>query len=111
MNRSTCCKSELIYVSDGKIKIDRKHLPKLAALENIEGNTFYHECGACNKPCDITARPHFTNEQIDWICYQIGDWYLDNKNTICSYTDRTHRLGHAKEILKIMICGEKRNDE
>lgn len=49
----------------------------------------------------------FTPEQRDFICYQIGSWYL-------MWTDRMwvhdkpnqHYLGMAKEQLKIMICGE-----
>lgn len=50
----------------------------------------------------------FTNEQINWICYQIGEWYLDWKNNIVvSNTNGTqHRLGYAKDELKNMICGD-----
>jgi hypothetical protein len=48
----------------------------------------------------------FTDEQIDFICYQIGEWYLIWKNQIANYDERTHRLGFAKEQLKSMICGE-----
>jgi hypothetical protein len=48
----------------------------------------------------------FSREQIDFICYQIGDWY-------CQWHDKMwvdgkpnqHWLGMAKEQLKIMICG------
>ena len=54
--------------------------------------------------------PEFTPEQIDWICYEIGDWYLQNKNRICDYDGKQHRLGQAKEVLKIMICGEDENN-
>jgi hypothetical protein len=46
----------------------------------------------------------FTPEQIDFICWQIGEWYLNWKK--CMTPDRTpHKLGLAKEQLKTMICG------
>jgi hypothetical protein len=51
-------------------------------------------------------RPAFTNEQIDWICGQIGHWYLMMKPLL----EGQHNLGHMKERLKIMICGEERNN-
>ncbi len=43
----------------------------------------------------------FTPEQIDHICYQIGDWYLLMKTLL----EGQHNLGYMKEILKEMICG------
>lgn len=114
MKTSTCCKSELVYITDGdNIKADRRDRNAIIAIKDIEpcivGKTFYYQCGICNEACDISDRPDFTNEQIDWICYQIGDWYLKNKNTICDYEQKTNNLGRAKEILKIMICGDERN--
>ena len=49
----------------------------------------------------------FTREQIDFICYQIGDWYLEWKERIITDLEQgTHRLGYAKEQLKTMICGD-----
>lgn len=45
----------------------------------------------------------FTNKQIDHICYQIGEWYLAMKPLL----EGTHNLGHMKEKLKIMICGDE----
>jgi hypothetical protein len=48
-----------------------------------------------------STRPDFTAEQVDYICYQIGEWYLKWKNTF----QTPNRLGYAKEELKIMICG------
>ncbi len=49
----------------------------------------------------------FTPEQIDFICYQIGDWYLEWKQRIIvDLEEGTHRLGFAKEQLKEMICGD-----
>jgi hypothetical protein len=44
--------------------------------------------------------PNFTSQQIDWICYQIGKWYLQMKPLL----EGQHNLGHMKEILKMMIC-------
>jgi len=49
----------------------------------------------------------FTPEQIDFICYQIGDWYLEWKDRMVIDLDKgQHRLGFAKEALKSLICGE-----
>ena len=49
----------------------------------------------------------FTPEQIDFICSQIGEWYLEWKHRIiCDLEQGTHRLGYAKEQLKTLICGE-----
>lgn len=117
MKRSACCKSELVYVTDGVIKIDRHDIPALnklmeERLKNIdEPSAFYRECGICHKECELTERPDFTNEQIDWICYQIGDWYLDWRHRIANYEEKTHMLGYAKEGLKMMICGDRNKDE
>lgn len=49
----------------------------------------------------------FTPEQIDFICYQIGDWYIEWKDRlVIDLKKGTHRLGYAKEQLKTIICGE-----
>lgn len=48
--------------------------------------------------------PTFTNEQMNFICYMIGEWYLLWKNKLVDYNEKTHRLGFAKEQLKEMIC-------
>lgn len=53
----------------------------------------------------MTKIPDFTPEQTDWICYQIGEWYLEWKHKIGG--EHQHRLGYAKEILKIMCCPPK----
>lgn len=53
----------------------------------------------------MSRRPEFTPKQIDWICYQIGDWYLDWKHRIVC-DGGGHRLGVAKELLKEKICGD-----
>jgi hypothetical protein len=54
----------------------------------------------------------FTNEQVDHICYQIGEWYFKWKNNLIeSYEDKTHNLGRAKEDLKIMIFGDTIDQE
>jgi hypothetical protein len=44
----------------------------------------------------------FSYEQQDFICAQIGWWYLMMKPLL----EGTHNLGHMKEVLKGMICGE-----
>lgn len=44
----------------------------------------------------------FTPEQINHICYQIGEWYLSMKPLL----EGQHNLGYMKERLKIMICGD-----
>jgi hypothetical protein len=50
----------------------------------------------------------FTLQQADHICYQIGEWYLKWKNCIVDGLPQgQHRLGIAKEDLKMMICGDK----
>ena len=48
----------------------------------------------------------FTNEQKDFISYMIGEWYVAWKNKLVDYDDKTHRLGYAKEQLKLWICGD-----
>lgn len=54
-----------------------------------------------------TIQNSFTQEQVDFICYQIGDWYLKWKNNLIVDGEKgQHRLGFAKEELKSMICGE-----
>jgi hypothetical protein len=52
----------------------------------------------------------FTKQQVDFICYQIGEWYVKWKNQLVDYENRTHRLGYAKENLKTIICGEEYED-
>lgn len=49
----------------------------------------------------------FTKQQVDFICYQIGEWYLEWKNQLVDYDNKQHRLGYAKELLKERICGEE----
>lgn len=48
-----------------------------------------------------------TRCQEDMLCALIGEWYLKWKNQIANYDDRTHRLGYAKEELKLWICGDE----
>lgn len=49
----------------------------------------------------------FTPEQIDFICYEIGDWYIEWKDRlVIDLKEGTHRLGYAKEKLKSKICGD-----
>ena len=44
----------------------------------------------------------FTTNQIDFICHQIDEWYLQMKPLL----EGQHNLGYMKEKLKTMICGE-----
>ena len=53
----------------------------------------------------------FTSRQKDFICHQIGAWYLGCKNDLVNFDERTHRLGSAKELLKVMICGSSYEDD
>jgi hypothetical protein len=48
----------------------------------------------------------FTTQQIDHICYQIGEWYLKMKPLL----EGAHNLGFMKEELKTMICGDEYAD-
>ena len=52
----------------------------------------------------------FTKQQVDFICYQIGEWYVQWKNQLVDYENKQHRLGYAKELLKERICGEEYKD-
>ena len=52
----------------------------------------------------------FTRKQEDYLCYLIGEWYLFWKDHIVCHSDKTHRLGVAKEDLKAMICNDIGND-
>ena len=56
---------------------------------------------------EYAIQKSFTPQQIDFICHQIGEWYLEWKGHIVSKeSPGCHRLGVAKEQLKTMICGE-----
>lgn len=50
-------------------------------------------------------KPNFTQEQKDFICYQIGDWYLMMKPLL----EVQHNLGYMKEKLKLMVCDDDIN--
>lgn len=53
----------------------------------------------------------FTPKQIDHICYQIGEWYLQWKERMwIDAIPNQHFLGFAKEQLKEMICGDEYTD-
>jgi len=52
----------------------------------------------------------FTTQQIDHICYQIGEWYLNWRDCLMNWEQKTHKLGFAKEQLKEMICGDEYTD-
>ena len=53
----------------------------------------------------------FTTQQIDHICYQIGEWYSQWEHKMwVKDKPNQHWLGFAKEELKTMICGDKYTD-
>lgn len=52
-------------------------------------------------------KPKFTLEQVEYICYQIGEWYLQCKDNMVNWEQGTHRLGYEKERLKYMIFGQQ----
>lgn len=54
---------------------------------------------------NLEVQKSFTYEQIDFICYQIGDWYMEWKHRMATGEGTQHRLGIAKEHLKIRLCG------
>lgn len=56
---------------------------------------------------ELQAHKSFTSEQVDFICEQIGDWYLEWKEKMwVDGKPNGHWLGVAKEQLKTMICGD-----
>ena len=52
----------------------------------------------------MNQRPNFTREQEEWMCYQIGEWYLEWKIKMIDWDNKTHMLGFAKEMLKKRLC-------
>ena len=53
----------------------------------------------------------FTTQQIDHICYQIGEWYTQWEHKMwVDGKPNQHWLGFAKEELKTMICGDEYTD-
>ena len=47
-----------------------------------------------------------SDKQADWVCYQIGEWYLKWKHLITD-EGNTHRLGFAKEELKAVLTQQR----
>lgn len=68
------------------------------------GRILVNVLSACLSEAEYQIKDHapFTSKQMDYICYQIGEWYLAMKPLL----EGTHNLGHMKERLKLMICGE-----
>lgn len=90
-----------------------------------EGNTYYADCnrkwikiknldmeklikGSEQKEEEIKKRMNLTYEQEEALCWIIGEWYLDWKNKMVNYDNRTHCLGFAKEDLKDRICKKEK---
>lgn len=56
---------------------------------------------------ETTMWETFTYEQRDFICAQIGHWYLMWKDKMwVDGKENQHWLGRGKEDLKTMICGD-----
>lgn len=57
---------------------------------------------------DFFIQASFSGPQVNFICEQIGEWYLEWKDKLVDNELGliTHRLGFAKEELKSMICGD-----
>lgn len=106
-----------------KIYYDLRNLIKKAQASEIPGAEERTLVGKCELAAEsienmdpnyktryerlVTNQQSLTPEQIDFICYQIGDWYLEWKDRlVIDLKKGTHRLGYAKEQLKTLICGE-----
>jgi len=105
-----------------KMYIETRTLIKRTSTSEIKGFEERQLLQECNQAIEILERTDpnyksryeqliktqtsFTPEQIDFICYQIGDWYLEWKDRlVIDPQNGTHRLGYAKEQLKNLICG------
>jgi hypothetical protein len=82
----------------------------LYVATQISGFTYEHVLNEINNNIRKVKhkKPFFTREQEDWICYQIGEWYLEWKNCIAK---GEHQLGYAKEKLKLRLCTEDKDNE
>ncbi len=86
-------KSELSLIADMKLSqtILEEAVPEYAARYKMEQTMF----------------DTFTLEQKDFICAQIGHWYLMWKDNMwIDDKPNQHWLGRGKEDLKSMICGD-----
>jgi hypothetical protein len=60
-----------------------------------------------SKRYDSEIQKIFTQEQQEFICWQIGEWYVNwRQHILDGCNPGQHRLGYAKEQLKSMICGD-----
>lgn len=62
-------------------------------------------CESVNNQYDSNEL-NLSENQKDKICFIIGEWYLEWKEKLVNYDNRTHQLGLAKEKLKLLLCGE-----
>ncbi len=96
---SKASESEILGIDERRLVLEWHHA--IAELDIL--NKGYKE----NYDRMVINQSSFTREQIDFICYEIGDWYLEWKDRIIIDLEKgTHQLGYAKEQLKIKICGE-----
>lgn len=74
----------------------------------IQRDEFYSELqdkilNMIDNYCDEEPNnPNFTQKQKDFICWQIGKWYLMMKPLL----EVQHNLGYMKEKLKLMVCND-----
>lgn len=80
---------ETYYMIEEHSDIERKVISKIQSL--------------IDNYCEHNPnKPNFTQEQKDFICRQIGEWYLMMKPLL----EGQHNLGYMKEKLKQMVCDE-----
>ncbi len=85
--------AELSLIADMKLSqaILEEAVPEYAARYKMEQTMF----------------DTFTPEQKDFICAQIGHWYLMWKDRMwVDNQPNQHWLGRGKEELKMMVCGD-----
>lgn len=89
--------------SDDREKIQHMIQEWQDALETMEAG-----CPGIKEQYEMRKKviDSFTYEQIDHICYMIGEWYMDWRDCITDPPGGVHKLGYAKEKLKSMICGD-----
>lgn len=92
-NKEKACEEELSLLADLKLS----HV--ILDEEKVEYARRYN--------MDQEMYKSFTPEQRDFICSQIGWWYLVWKDTMwVEDKPNQHWLGTGKEDLKTMICGD-----
>jgi|SRR5690606_6273325 len=90
-------KEELNFIWQRLAIADYSNFKDMAELPN-------KVCAMINNYCEQNPnKPNFTQDQKNFICYKIGDWYLMMKPLL----EGQHNLGYMKEKLKIMVCDDE----